>query len=431
MATKTPTARTDGLFYLRVASTAAPPNNDYIILADGYSFGSSRQLVFGIGSNGYLYQLVGSAQYWMGTSFRAGGYGYLGQYSEPGQYSSSNFKCSYDESYLLSCAATSLNGTLTPVTWSYREFSGGYFEWMVLSEPNDQPVIDLYVELAPPSISSTTSTSGSTSLSITSSTVVATVSPTAAATLSPTAPFSVSSTASSTTRFNATSSSTAVSNATSSLTVSSIALSTALSNASSNSSATASPTISPTCTLIPRVANGGFEDGKNQTAWSTIDGSYDSYGSWAPTTTNPYDGALSGQFTFQISDGGSVQASTSSVRLRTTLSNLCPGFKYSISYDSFCAALSPEKCFIALWTTETSERGESFSSSSTGSGWLTKSDSLEFAAASSTSTLYVYIGTVAHNNGVGTIYLDDVSITLSENQAIQDREQKKISEISL
>ncbi|KAG9529955.1 hypothetical protein KCU93_g3037, partial [Aureobasidium melanogenum] len=410
IATKTPTARTDGLFYLRVASTAAPPNNYYITLGDGYSFGSSRELIFGIGSNGYLYQLVGSDQYWMGTSFRAGGYGYLGRYSEPGQYSSSNFKCSYDESYLLSCAVTSLNGTLTPVIWSYQEFSGGYFEWMVLSEPNDQPLVDLYVETAAPAISSTTSTSSSPSSSITSST--------AAATLSSTAPFNLSSTASFTSRFNATSSSTFIFNATSSLTVSSVALSTASSNASSNASATASPTILPTCTLVPRLPNGGFEDGKNQTAWSTAGGTF---GTWAPTTTKPFDGTLSGQFTFR--SGGNLTQTPSGVILKNTLSDLCPGSQYSITYRSYCDVSTEEECFIWMRTSE-SEKGERGYLSRTLPGsapsdWFSNEDDpFEFTAASSTTTLYVYVGTRIDNRDVGTIYLDDFSIALAED--IQD-----------
>ncbi|KAH0008547.1 hypothetical protein KCU78_g11187, partial [Aureobasidium melanogenum] len=417
-ATKTPTARTDGQFYLRVANATAPPNDWYVYAGEDYYFEPSPQSLFKIDSNGYLYSL-GYYTNWIGLGSNLDGRGYIENHGGYGQYSAANLRCTYDDNYLLSCATASTNGNLVPVIFTYD----GDFDLMGLYGPSDFPTMNLYVELAVPSTSSTTSSSGSGGSFTTPSTISFTI----ATTASPTA-FS-----------NTTSSYIAPSNATSSLaipsTISSLALSTASSNASSytlaNASATASPTVAPTCTLIPRVANGGFEDGKNQTAWSTIDGSYDSYGSWAPTTTNPYDGALSGQFTFQISDGGNVQASTSSVRLRTTLSNLCPGFKYSISYNSFCAALSPEKCFIALWTTETSEWGESFSSSSTGSGWLTSSDNLEFAAASSTSTLYVYVGTVAHNDGVGTIYLDDVSITLSENQDIQDREQKKILEISL
>ncbi|KAG9519479.1 hypothetical protein KCV07_g4845, partial [Aureobasidium melanogenum] len=406
IATKTPTARTDGLFYLRVASTAAPPNNYYITLGDGYSFGSSRELIFGIGSNGYLYQLVGSDQYWMGTSLRAGGYGYLGQYSEPGQYSSSNFKCSYDESYLLSCAVTSLNGTLTPVIWSYREFSGEYFEWMVLSEPNDQPVIDLYVETAAPAISSTTSTSSSPSSSITSST--------AAATLSSTAPFNLSSTASFTSRFNATSSSTSIFNATSSLTISSVALSTASSNASSNASATASSTILPTCTLVPRLPNGDFEDGKNQTAWLTTAG-YTS--SWAPTRTNPYGGSFSGQLTIEQTK----DYARASVYLVNTMSNLCPGFNYSISYYSFCHVPSTEYCYVSITTSEAidDEKG-SFITTNPNTGWLAEDDAFSFTAASSTSTLYLYVGTVADTQSVGNIYVDNFSIALSGSKDIQE-----------
>ncbi|KAG9661154.1 hypothetical protein KCU95_g10574, partial [Aureobasidium melanogenum] len=473
-ATKTPTIRTDGQFYLRVENSAALPNDYYITTDDGYSLGPADPVLFAIGSNGFLYEVASSDKYWIGTTFDSVGRGYIGGYSELGQYHTTNLRCAYDGDYLLSCATASVNGTLFPVTFSYLGLGSGYYEWFSNSKPNDLPTMDLYVELVAPSTSFSTSSSSSTissTTSFTTSTIATStalsnatssyiastssfntssiasptafsnttsshIAPTNTTTslyIASTSSFNTSSIASPTAFSNTTSSHIAPTNTTSSYiapsnvtsslaissTVSSLASSTASSNtssyASANASVTALPTVAPTCTLIPRVANGGFEDGKNQTAWSTIGGSY---GSWAPTTTNPYDGALSGQFTFQISDGGSVQASTSSVTLRTTLSNLCPGFQYSISYNSFCAALSPERCFIALWTTETTEWGESFSSSRTGSGWLTGSNYLEFAAASSTSTLYVYVGTMAHNNGVGTIYLDDVSIALSESKDI-------------
>jgi hypothetical protein len=99
------------------------------------------------------------------------------------------------------------------------------------------------------------------------------------------------------------------------------------------------------------------------------------------------------------------------------LSNLCPGFKYSISYSSFCAVPFLERCTVAIWTTETGIGGEHYALTVPESGWLTSSD-LEFTAASSTSTLYVHVGTVADAQGVGNIYLDDFSIALSGSKDI-------------
>jgi len=177
-------------------------------------------------------------------------------------------------------------------------------------------------------------------------------------------------------------------------------------NSTSSSLATASPTVAPTCSLVPRLPNGGFEDGKNQTAWVAT-GGYVS--SWAPTTTNPYDGALSGQFTFEPTE----DYSRASIYLVNTMSNLCQGFNYSISYHSFCNAQESEYCYVSVTTSEAydDERGY-FSATEPGTGWLAEDDVFSFTAASSTSTLYLYVGTVTDNQGVGNVYLDDFRIRL-------------------
>ncbi|KAG9726520.1 hypothetical protein KCU73_g12879, partial [Aureobasidium melanogenum] len=300
-ATNTPTARTDGLFYLRVANTTAPPNDYYVLAGEIYQLGPSRQTLFSIDSNGYLYQVNGRDAEWVGIY----SYGNIGNFGAFGQYHAGNPRCSYDENYLLSCATTSAEGTLVPVTFSYDE----NLDWKGLYAPSGIPTMNLYVEFAVPSTPSTTSSSGSTTLFTTLSTAVNTASPT--------------------TYFN-TSSSLNISS-----TVSPVALSTPSSNISSNAStttsATASPTVAPTCTLIPNLPNGGFEDGKNQTAWSTAGGTF---GTWAPTTTKPFDGTLSGQFTFR--SGGNLTQTPSGVILKNTLSDLCPGSQYSITYRSYC-----------------------------------------------------------------------------------------------
>ncbi|KAH0150878.1 hypothetical protein KCU67_g10482, partial [Aureobasidium melanogenum] len=265
-AANTPTARTDGLFYLRVANTTAPLNNCYVSAGETYWLEPSRRTLFSIDSNGYLYRVNGlDADYVVIYDD-----GYIHNYGAFGQYHAGNPRCSYDENYLLSCAITSVDGTLVPVTFSYNEYS----DWLGLYAPSGIPTMNLYVEFAVSSTPSTTSSSGSTTLFTTLSTAVNTASPT--------------------TYFN-TSSSLNISS-----TVSPIALSTAAynvsSNASTTTSATASPTVASICTLVPHLPNGGFEDGTNQTAWSGRD---ESLSSWAPTTTKPFDGTLSGQFTFR------------------------------------------------------------------------------------------------------------------------------------
>lgn len=328
------------------------------------------------------------------------GRGYIEHYGGYGQYSAANLRCTYDDNYLLSCATTSTNGTLVPVIFTYD----ADLDLMGLYEPSDFPTMDLYVELVAPSTSIPTSSSSSTISSTTSFT---------SSTVASTTAFS-NATSSYIAPSNTTSYSTAIFNATSSPTVSSVALSTALSNASSNASAIALPTFAPTCTLVPHLPNGGFEDGKNQTAWLTT-GGYTS--SWAPTSTNPYDGSFSGQFTIEQTK----DYARASVYLVNTMSNLCPGFNYSISYYSFCHVPSTEYCYVSITTSEAidDEKG-SFITTNPNTGWLAEDDVFSFTAASSTSTLYLYVGTVADTQSVGNIYVDDFSIALLGSKDIQE-----------
>ncbi|KAG9574417.1 hypothetical protein KCU77_g14777, partial [Aureobasidium melanogenum] len=396
-----------------------------------------------IDSNGYLYQLNGlSADYVVIYDN-----GDISNYGAFGQYHAGNPRCSYDENYLLSCATTSADGTLVPVTFSYNQ----YFSWLGLYAPSGIPTMNLYVEFAVLSTPSTTSSSSSTtssSSSTTSSSSSTTCSLAASATsfvassvssclvacsddsqcagvsynddtgtcqfyleidtcpIASRAP-SVSVSSSSSSTASATGSSTR-----------STGITGGAGNSTSSVSATASPTVPPTCTLIPRLPNGGFEDGKNQTAWTTIGGSYSS---WAPTTTNPLDGALSGQFTFAINNNADI----ASVRLVNTLSNLCPGSRYTISYRSYCDVPFPRDCLVQMATSESTESEEYSSTTYPDEDVSDNDDIFEFTAASSTTTLYVYVGTMTDKQSVGNIYLDDFSIALLESQDTEDITQKK------
>ncbi|KAH0365751.1 hypothetical protein KCU65_g5853, partial [Aureobasidium melanogenum] len=247
--------------------------------------------------------------------------------------------------------------------------------------------MNLYVELAEPSTPSTTSSSSSTTPFTTLSTSVNTASPTPY--FSTTSSLNISST------------------------VSPIVLSTGSpitaynvsSNASTTASTTESPTVAPTCTLIPNLPNSGFEDGKNQTAWS-IARSYHS--SWAPTTTNPYAGTLSGQVTF-TSEANFDQPY---LYLTNTLSNLCPGFNYSISYSSFCDVPDGSNCYLSVSASESLEDEIYYDTDRPGTGWLSRDDITEFTAAKSTTILYVYVSTTMPNEDVGNVFLDGFSIAL-------------------
>lgn len=86
-----------------------------------------------------------------------------------------------------------------------------------------------------------------------------------------------------------------------------------------------------------------------------------------------------------------------------------------------------EECYVRMWTSE-SKKGEGyFSRTSPGNDeWFSNDrDAFEFTAASSTTTLHVYVGTKTGNQ-IGYIYLDDFSIALSESQDMQNGVQEKI-----
>ncbi|KAI4763585.1 hypothetical protein E4T52_00235 [Aureobasidium sp. EXF-3400] len=341
-ATKTHTVRTDGQFYLRIANTTAPPNDYYITLGEGFDFQPSRDILFVIDSNGYLYQPAQENRfnaYWPAVQSFSNGKGFISAYSSFGYPSTSNLKCTYDENYLLSCATVLANGTLFPITFAYQQY-GSHYQWNAVSGPGILPTIDLYVEVVAPYPTTTTSSSSSI--------------------------------------------------------------------ASSSSSSTSSY-VTPTCTLTPRLPNSGFEDGTNQTAWI---GTGDQYSSWAPSAINPYEGKLSGRITFR--QLGPYQGSSSRLTLMNTAYNLCPGFNYSISYDSLCGA--QESCTVFVLPVEDSDvRSYVRSTTNPSTTWVTNEDALEFTAASSTSILKVYVDTVADSSGAGYVYLDDFSIALLDN----------------
>lgn len=403
---------------------------------------SSRNTLFQIDSNGYLYQSKGNEYIVIYDNGDISNYGAFGQY-HPG-----NPRCSYDENYLLSCATTSADGILLPVTFSYD----ANLDWKGFYAPSSIPAMDFYVELAEPSTPSTTSSSSSTTSFTTLSTAVNTASSTpylnttssltSSTTTSPPALCTAASedsdfesclnscskdpqcagtsfdfdngtcdyyyldgacpTASRTPSVSVSSSSTA--SATESLTRSAGITSSVASSTSSNP-ATVSPTVAPTCTLIPRLPNGDFEDGKNQTAWSTAK---NDMASWTPTITNPIDHTLSGQVTF-TSDVGHGR---SSLYLMNTLSNLCPGFNYSISYTSLCDVPGGSACYFTMFASESLEDEVYYGTTISGTGWVSNNDVTEFTAGRGTTTLYVYVGAAIGLEDVGWAYLDDFSITL-------------------
>ncbi|KAH0276792.1 hypothetical protein KCU91_g3614, partial [Aureobasidium melanogenum] len=381
--------------------------------------------------------------------------GDISNYGVFGQYHPGNPRCSYDKNYLLSCATSSADGILLPVTFSYD----ANHQWKGLYAPSSVPAMSFYVEFAETSTPSTTSSSSSTTSFTTLTTAVNTASPTtyynttssltSTTTTSPPALCTAASedsdlesclnscskdpqcagtsfnfdngtcdyyyldgacpTASRTPSVSVSSSSTASATGSSTLSAS---ITSSAGNSTSSSPAIASPTTAPICTLIPRLPNGDFEDGKNQTAWSSI---ASSYGSWGPTTTKADDGTLSGQFTFDVNE----KAYIASVKLVNTLSNLCPGSRYSISCSSYCDVPRPKDCLVQLATSESTESEEYSSTTYPDEDWVFDGRDFEFTAASSTTTLYLYVGTMTDSQDVGNIYLDDFSIALSGSRDTQ------------
>lgn len=138
------------------------------------------------------------------------------------------------------------------------------------------------------------------------------------------------------------------------------------------------------------------------------------YGSWAPTSANPCDGRFSAQFTTYSDATGYGRYAY--VYLANTLSNLCPGSSYSISYYSSCVVPDGGSCSYGIWTADSPDDEEFYATKKSGTGWLSNDNVFEFTPRSSTERLYVYVATALDNPGDGNIYLDDFSISLLGNE---------------
>lgn len=303
-------------------------------------------MLFVIDSNGYLYQPAQENRfnaYWPAVQSFSNGKGAISTYPSFGDPSNSNLKCTYDENYLLSCATVLANGTLSPITFAYQQY-GSHYQWNTVSGPGILPTIDLYVEVVAPYPTTTASSSSSI-----------------------TSPSSSSTT--------------------------------------SSSSSSISSYVAPTYTLAPGLPNSGFEDGTNQTAWTST---VDQYSTFGPARGEPYEGKWSGRVAF--SRLGPNQQAVSGAYLMNTLYNLCPGFKYSISFTTLCESI--ESCSYSVQTTESGYVESASPSVAAGNGWVTFTDILEFTAAKSTSILQIHVETLATDQAAANIFVDDVSIAL-------------------